>query len=292
MKPVAFDYHRPKTVAEAVALLDDMREEADVLAGGMTLGPMLNMRLVRPRAVVDITRIEALRSIAIKGNMVVTGTCVVQSDALRSDLVARELPLLALALPWVGHFQTRNRGTLGGSVAHADPSAEIPLALVVSGGTVVLQSRRRERRVPAAEFFLGALATARQPDEMIVALEWPRTPPEVACAFAEIAQRHGDFAIAAAACRMRVDAGGFLQALSLGFGGVESRPVALDVRRFIGKPAAGVANDLPVFAAAGITPMNDRAASAEYRLALTKVLAERVFEEALSRATKRKGRAS
>jgi 2-furoyl-CoA dehydrogenase FAD binding subunit len=292
MKPVAFAYHRPNTIAEAVALLDDMREEADVLAGGMTLGPMLNMRLVRPRAVVDITRIEALRSIAIKGNMVVTGACVVQSDALRSDLVARELPLLALALPWVGHFQTRNRGTLGGSVAHADPSAEIPLALVVSGGTIVLQSRRRERRVPAGKFFLGALATARQPDEMIVALEWPRTPSEAACAFAEIAQRHGDFAIAAAACCMRVDAGGFLEALSLGLGGVEGRPVALDVRHFIGKPAAGVANDLPFFAAAAITPMDDRAASAEYRLALTKVLAERVFQEALSRATKRKRWAS
>jgi 2-furoyl-CoA dehydrogenase FAD binding subunit len=292
MKPVAFDYHRPNTVAEAVAVLDDMREEADVLAGGMTLGPMLNMRLVRPRAVVDITRIEALRSIAIKGNTVVTGTCVVQSHALRSDLVARELPLLALALPWVGHFQTRNRGTLGGSVAHADPSAEIPLALVVSGGTVVLQSRRRERRVPACEFFIGALATARQPDEMIVALEWPRTPSEATCAFAEIAQRHGDFAIAAAACCMRVDDGGCLEALSLGLGGVESRPVALDVRRFIGKPAAAVANDLPVFAGAAITPTNDRAASAEYRLALAKVLVERVFQEALSRAAKRKRQAS
>jgi len=287
MKPVAFDYHRPNTIAEAVALLDDMKEEAGVLAGGMTLGPMLNMRLVRPRAVVDITRIEALRSIAIAGNTIVTGACVVQSEALRSDVVARELPLLALALPWVGHFQTRNRGTLGGSVAHADPSAEIPLALVVSGGTVVLRSRRRERRVPAGEFFLGALVTARRPDEMIVALEWPRTPADAGCAFAEIAQRHGDFAIVAAACCLRVDADGCLQALSFGLGGVESRPVALDVRRFIGKPATDVANDLPVFAAAGITPMDDRAASAEYRAALTEVLAERVFQDALSRATKR-----
>src|SRR5277367_426679 len=191
MKPVAFAYHRPNTIAEAVALLGDMREEADVLAGGMTLGPMLNMRLVRPRAVVDITRIEALRSIAIKGNMVVTGACVVQSDALRSDVIGRELPLLAKALPWVGHFQTRNRGTLGGSVAHADPSAEIPLCLVTCGGTVVLQSRRRERRLLAREFFLGALATQRKPDEIITALEWPRTAADASCSFAEIAQRHG-----------------------------------------------------------------------------------------------------
>jgi 2-furoyl-CoA dehydrogenase FAD binding subunit len=292
MKPVAFDYHRPDTIIEAVALLDDMKEQADVLAGGMTLGPMLNMRLVRPRAVVDITRIEALRSISIRGNMIVTGACVVQREALRSDLVARELPLLALALPWVGHFQTRNRGTLGGSVAHADPSAEIPLALVVSGGTVVLRSRRGERRIPAREFFLGALATARRPDEMIVALEWPRTPPDTGCAFAEIAQRHGDFAIVAAACCTRIDADGRLQALSFGLGGVESKPVALDVRRFIDEPAASVAGDLPGLAAAAVTPMDDRNASAEYRLALTKVLTARVFGDALSRAANSQGLAS
>ena len=162
----------------------------------------------------------------------------------------------------------------------------IPLALVASGGTVVLQSRRRERRVPAGEFFLGALATARQPDELIIALEWPRTGSEAACAFAEIAQRHGDFAIAAAACCMRVDDCGCLEEFSLGLGGVESRPIALDVRRFIGKPPASISDDLPVYASAAITPMEDRAASAEYRLALTQVLVERVFQEAQGRATK------
>src|SRR6516165_8106368 len=129
----------------------------------------------------------------------------VQSDALRANVIAREVPLLVMALPWVGHFQTRNRGTLGGSVAHADPSAEIPLALVVCGGAVVLQSRRRQRRVPAREFFLGALTTQRQPDEMVMALEWPRAAPDAGHAFMEIAQRHGDFAIAAAACSLRLD---------------------------------------------------------------------------------------
>jgi 2-furoyl-CoA dehydrogenase large subunit len=117
VKPVAFDYHRPQTVSEALALVSDMREEAAVLAGGMTLGPMLDMRLVRPRAVIDISRIQALKSITVTGNVVVTGGGVVQRDALRSDVIGRELPLLAMALPWVGHFQTRNRGTLGGSAA-------------------------------------------------------------------------------------------------------------------------------------------------------------------------------
>jgi len=174
VKPVAFDYHRPQTVSEAVALLAEHREEAAVLAGGMTLGPMLNLRLVRPHAVIDISRIPALQTVSLRPDVVATGAGLVQNDALGSDLIARELPLLVLALPWAGHFQTRNRGTLGGSVAHADPSAEIPLCLVVSGGAVVLQSRWRERRVPAREFFVGALMTQRRPDEMVTALEWPR----------------------------------------------------------------------------------------------------------------------
>ncbi len=200
------------------------------------------------------------------------------------------VPLLSMALPWVGHFQTRNRGTLGGSVAHADPSAEIPLALVVTGGSVVLQSRRRERRVAAGEFFLGALTTARRPDEMIVALEWPRAPADAGHAFEEIAQRHGDFAIAAAACQLRVDRSERLTALSLGLGGVESRPIAVDVKEFIGRPVRGAVSALADHAAASVDPMEDHAASAEFRIALTRTLVERVVEKALADAIARRER--
>ena len=290
MKPVAFDYHRPDTVSEAVALLSELREEAAVLAGGMTLGPMLNMRLARPRAVIDVSRMPSLRSISQTAKAIVTGAGVVQNDAMHSDVIARELPLLAMALPWVGHFQTRNRGTLGGSVAHADPSAEIPLCLVTCGGTVVLQSRRRERRVAARAFFLGALTTQRQPDEIIAALEWPRTAPDAGCAFAEIAQRHGDFALAAAACCLRLARDGRLSELSLGLGGVENRPIVIDVQSFVGRTADEVAGGLAEHAAAGVTPMEDHSASADYRIALTKVLVERVFNEALVDAKQRGGR--
>jgi 2-furoyl-CoA dehydrogenase FAD binding subunit len=290
VKPVAFDYHRPETVPEALTLISMIRDEAAVLAGGMTLGPMLNMRLVRPRAVIDISRIQALKSISVKGNLVVTGTGVVQSDALRSEVIGRELPLLAMALPSVGHFQTRNRGTLGGSVAHADPSAEIPLCLSICGGTVVLQSRRRERRVRVSDFFLGALATARQADEMITALEWPRTPPGTGCAFAEIAQRKGDFAIAAAGCCVRLGPDGRLVELSLGLGGVENRPVAVDVRSFCGRAPERVGGDLVEHAHASVTAMDDHAASAEFRLALTRVLVAQVFEEAVAKAKQYRGR--
>jgi 2-furoyl-CoA dehydrogenase FAD binding subunit len=290
VKPVAFDYHRPQTVSEAVALLAEQREAAAVLAGGMTLGPMLNLRMVRPRAVIDISRIQALQTVSVRPDVMATGAGVVQNDALASDLIARELPLLALALPWVGHFQTRNRGTLGGSVAHADPSAEIPLCLVVSGGTVVLQSRRRERRVPAREFFVGALITQRQPEEMVTALEWPRAAPDAGHAFAEIAQRHGDFAIAAAACSVRLGRDDRVEDLSLGVGGVESRPVAIDAARFVGRSADEIAAGLSEHAAAKVTPMEDHSASADYRVALTQVLVERAVGDALKMARQRRGR--
>jgi 2-furoyl-CoA dehydrogenase FAD binding subunit len=290
VKPVAFDYHRPQTVLEAVTLLAEQREEAAVLAGGMTLGPMLNLRLVRPRAVVDISRIQALQAVSLRSDVVATGAGLVQNDALRSDLIARELPLLVLALPWVGHFQTRNRGTLGGSVAHADPSAEIPLCLVVSGGTVVLQSRRRERRVPAREFFVGALMTQRRPDEMVTALEWPRAAPDTGHAFAEIAQRHGDFAIAAAACSLRLGRDDRVEDLSLGVGGVESRPVAIDTARFVGRSADEIATGLSEHAAAGVTPIEDHSASADYRIALTQVLVERAVGDAIKMARQRRDR--
>jgi len=287
VKPVAFDYYRPQALSEAVALLSDMGDEATILAGGMTLGPMLNLRVARPRAVIDISRIPALKTISVQSNVVLTGAGVTQSDALRSEVIQREVPLLAMALPWVGHFQTRNRGTLGGSVAHADPSAEIPLALVTYGGAVVLQSRRGQRRVPAREFFLGALI--RRSDEIIAALEWPRCAPNASHAFAEIAQRHGDFAIVAAACSLRLDTLDRVEELSLGVGGVEGRPIAVAVNSFLRRPAGEIAADLSEHAAANLTPMEDHSVSADYRTALTKVLVARAVSSALDVARQRRG---
>jgi len=289
MKPVAFDYHRPETVPEAAALLAELREDAAVMSGGMTLGPMLNLRMVRPRAVVDVSRIASLKSITTTDKAVVTGAAVVQADAMRSDVIKKDVPLLALGLPWVGHFQTRNRGTLGGSVAHADPSAEIPLCLVVCGGTVVLQSKKRTRRVPAVEFFQGALTTQRQYDELVVALEWPRAAKDAGHAFIEIAERHGDFALAAAACTLRVDANGNLLELSLGLGGVENRPILVDVRRFVGRGALASAAEIAAHASESVSPMEDHAASADFRRALTLDLVQRVIAAAVADAKKRSG---
>jgi CO/xanthine dehydrogenase FAD-binding subunit len=287
MKPVRFDYVRADTIADATGVLAELREEAAVLAGGMSLGPMLNLRLVRPRAVIDITRMRGTEPIALRDGIVATAATLIQADALDSDVIRRELPLLTLALPHVGHFQTRNRGTLGGSVAHADPSAEIPLCLVTLDGTVVLRGRR-ERRVRARDFFLGALTTTRQPDELLVALEWPRAPVDAGHAFAEIAQRHGDFAIAAAACQLRLDRDGRVAALALGLGGVEARPIAVAAAAFVGRPVDDrFTADLAEHAVRGLTPIEDHVANAEYRLALARVLVGRVVRDAAADAARK-----
>jgi CO/xanthine dehydrogenase FAD-binding subunit len=285
MKPVAFEYCRPDTLGEALDLLAERRERAAVLAGGMSLGPMLNLRMVRPERVIDISRLGGLDRIEVRGDRIVTGATVIQADALESEVVRKELPLLALALPWVGHFQTRNAGTLGGSVAHADPSAEIPLCLVVSNATVVLRGRRRERRVPAREFFTGALTTARQPDELLVAIDWPRASADAGHAFEEIAQRHGDFAIAAAACEVVLDGSGRIGRLELGLGGVVDRPIAVDTRQVVGGMAdGGMARTLARRIAASLDPMEDHMATADYRRALAQVLTERVVMRAIEAA--------
>jgi len=291
MKPVAFEYCRPDTLGEALGVLAERREEAAVLAGGMSLGPMLNLRMVRPKTVIDISRLAGLDGIEVRGERIVTGATVIQADALASPVIRTELPLLALALPWVGHFQTRNAGTLGGSVAHADPSAEIPLCLVVSDATVVLRAGRKERRVPARQFFTGALTTVRRPDEMLVAIDWPRAPAQAGHAFEEIAQRHGDFAIAAAACTVTLDGAGAIASLALGLGGVEDRPIALDTAAFIGRVADDTsAAAISQHAGESVDPMEDHTASADYRRALTRVLAERVVRRAAAAA--RAGRGS
>jgi CO/xanthine dehydrogenase FAD-binding subunit len=258
----------------------------------MSLGPMLNLRMVRPDRVIDISRLGGLDRIEMRGDRIVTGATVVQADALDSAVIAKELPLLALALPWVGHFQTRNAGTLGGSVAHADPSAEIPLCLVVSDATVVLRGRRRERSVRAREFFTGALTTVRQPDELLIAIDWPRAPAGAGHAFEEIAQRHGDFAIAAAACAVALDGGGRIGRLELGLGGVVDRPIAIDTQEVVGAMAdGGMAQTFARRIAAGLDPMEDHTATADYRRALAQVLIERVVMRAMADARRKAGAA-
>ncbi len=221
MKPHPFDYVRADTVEEAVDLLAEHGDAARILAGGQSLIAMLNLRLVEPAVLIDISRIAALGEIRETAGKVEIGAAVTQNRLLAWSHLADRLPLLAAMLPFVGHFQTRNKGTVCGSIAHADPSSEIPLALATLGGEVVLRSRDGTRVLAAGEFQRGMLTTARRPDEMITAVRFP-VQSSRRIGFREVARRHGDFAIVAVAAV--ADAA----TIRLGVGGMAGRPATRD----------------------------------------------------------------
>ena len=275
MKPAPFAYIRPETEAAVLSALAEHGEDAVVLAGGLSLGAMMNMRLVLAETVIDINRLPGMDKIEREAESLRTGALVRQADALTSPEVTEALPLLRLGLQNVGHYQTRSRGTLGGSVAHADPSAEIPLCLATLGGVVELHSQRGPRRVPARDFAESALATCRDADEMITALHWP-VHESAGVAFREIAQRHGDFAIVAVAAVARKQADGV--AFSLGFGGVEGCPRVLD-----GMASGSVADIVAAFVDT-LDPMDDPRVSASYRNGVAKHLGAETLLRALDEA--------
>ena len=253
----------------------------------MSLGPMLNMRLARPVALIDVKRVQGMDSVAAQGTEIRTGATLRQAAAMRNAALMQSVPLLALALPHVGHYQTRNRGTLGGSVAHADPSSEIPLALATLGGAVELASKRGTRRIAAREFFVDVLTTARASDELLTGLLWPARRANAGHAFDEICQRHGDFAIVAIAAEAVLDANGALTHLALGLGGVESRPVVADTAAFLGRSADGkLAREIAAAAADASDPMSDLKATAEYRRALVRASGAAVLAAAFANAGK------
>lgn len=195
MKPRPFDYIRPDSVDEALAALAEYGDDAKILAGGQSLMAMLNLRVAEASALIDIARLPELDTIRLDGRHIEVGAAVTQNKLLAWPELKARLPLLAAAMPFVGHFQTRNKGTVCGSIAHADPSSEIPLSLAVLGGEVVLRSRQGKRTVKASEFQLGMMTTARAPDELVAAVRFPVVAPGAGVAFREVARRHGDFAI-------------------------------------------------------------------------------------------------
>jgi 2-furoyl-CoA dehydrogenase FAD binding subunit len=271
MKPRRFDYVRPDRADEAVAVLAEYGEDASVLAGGQSLMAMLNLRLAEPAVLIDIASLKELDYIRVAGNMIEVGAAVTQNRLKDWPELAGKLPLLAAALPFVGHFQTRNKGTVCGSIAHADPSSEIPLVLATLDGDVVLRSHRGIRVVAAADFQRGTLTTAREPDELIVAVRFP-VQPTARVAFREVARRHGDFAIVAvAAC---VEDG---DTVRIGIGGVADRPAA---RRAAIDCAAG-ARDIFESLAFELKGYDDLHASARLRRDLLRRIGPVVVEEAL-----------
>jgi 2-furoyl-CoA dehydrogenase FAD binding subunit len=267
MKPRPFDYARPDTVDEALVLLAEYGDDARILAGGQSLLPMLNLRLIDPAVLIDVSRIAPLDSIRDLGGEIEVGAAVTQNRLMAWPQLKQKLPLVAAALPFVGHFQTRNRGTVCGSIAHADPSSELPLALAVLEGQVVLRSQKRGERVVAADAFQkDMLTTLRAPDELIAAVRFPVIEGK-GVAFNEVARRHGDFAIIALAAI--ADERG---AARLGVGGMAGRPM---MRAIDGDAAAAIgvwADDLEGY--------DDLHASAAMRRDMFRNLAPRVIEEA------------
>jgi 2-furoyl-CoA dehydrogenase FAD binding subunit len=268
MKPRPFDYARPDTVEEAVAILAEHGEDARVLAGGQTLLAMLNLRVVEPAILVDITRIPELDVIREVDGRIEVGAAVTQNRLMAWPALAQKLPLLAAALPFVGHFQTRNKGTVCGSVAHADPTSEIPLSLALLEGEVVLRSRRGTRVLAAGEFQQGMLTTAREGDELITAVRFPVASG--GAAFREVARRHGDFAIVAVAAVVES-----ASSIRVGVAGMGDRPA---VRRIADGPSG--TRDAVERLAWELEGYEDVHASARMRRDLLRRIAPVVIEEA------------
>lgn len=273
MKPAAFDYLRADSADEAVAALARHGEDARILAGGQSLMAVLNMRLAQPALLIDISRSHALGQVRVDGGRLCIGAAATQASVEWRPTLAAELPLLALAFPHISHFQIRNRGTVGGSIAHADPSAELPLVLLALEGEVVLRSAKRRRVVPAADFFTGMLLTARAPDELLEEVRFPLARPGAGHGFEEFSMRHGDFAV----CAVAVVAD--QRRLRIAIGGVADQPVARDY-----PPAlAGAALDDALNELAwSLDARDEPQASARLRRQLVRTLGRRAADQALS----------
>jgi 2-furoyl-CoA dehydrogenase FAD binding subunit len=268
MKPAAFDYVRAESLDEALDVLRSEGNDARIIAGGQSLMPTLNMRLARPRVLIDIMRLDELRRIETKQDKIIVGAAVRQAELLEWPALARELKLVALALPWTGHVQTRSRGTICGSIAHADPSAEMPLVLLALDGSILLRSARRRRRVAARDFFVGMMSTDRADDEMIEAVEFPASNRR-RCAFREVARRHGDFAIVACAA-VKTDRGA-----RLAVGGVADMPIA---REFDALAGSALEDALNAFAY-DLDARDDFHATARYRRDLVRMIGRELITE-------------
>jgi carbon-monoxide dehydrogenase medium subunit len=280
VKPASFAYHRAHTVPEAVGLLAELGDEAKILAGGLSLVPMMNFRLARPSALVDITRIPDLSYLRAGEDGLRVGALTTHHaiETTRDPAVLRDFGVLPRSARWIGHYPIRSRGTFGGSIAHADPVSEWCLLAVLLGARVVLRGPGGRRTVPAEEFLQGYYTTAAEPDEMITEVWFPR--PAGRAVLHEFAQRQGDFAIVAAAVRADL-ADGALRSAEVVLGGVGPRPVRMDTGDLTGRPAEpGTWHAAGELAASQVDPPSDTHGSAGYRRKLTATLVARALAQA------------
>ena len=288
MKPPPFDYATPRSVDEVVDVLREAPDESSLLAGGQSLMPLLNMRMAQPRVVVDLNRAEGLDAIERTPEGPVRLGSMVRQRRLETDSGLRErLPLLAEAARHIAHVPIRMRGTVGGSLAHADPAAELPATVCALEGRLLVRGSEGDRAIPAADFFLGALTSAIEPGELLVAVEIDPPPPGTGWAFHEVARTHGAFALAGAAALLHVGDDGSIDLARLALLGVGSVPYVPD---WLAETAAGEAPEEPLFRRIGervgdeVAPFDDVHASADYRRRVAGVLTARALAEAAGRS--------
>ncbi|QUH02583.1 xanthine dehydrogenase family protein subunit M [Saccharopolyspora erythraea] len=282
MKPAPFEYHRAHDVRGAVELLTELGDDAKLLAGGQSLVAMMNFRLARPTALVDVGRVDGLRYLRSDGAALCIGALTTHHEVqtARAPRIPDSFGVLSRAARWIGHYPIRTRGTVGGSLAHADSTAEWCLLAVLLDAEIVAESTSGRRSIPAAEFFFGFLDTALRPDEMIVEVVFPRPAPHAA--LTEFAQRAGDFAIVAAAVDLDV-AGGMCRGGRIALGGVDAVPVRVPEAEEV-LSGAEIGDELftacAEAAATAIDPGSDAHGSADYRRMLTRTLVARACREA------------
>jgi CO/xanthine dehydrogenase FAD-binding subunit len=288
MKPAPFEYYRPATLEEALDLMAEYGDQAKPLAGGQSLIPAMNFRLARPAVVVDINHISELSHIREEAGELSVGGLTRQRDVERSPIVRRVAPLLHETMPFIAHMAIRNRGTVGGSLAHADPAAELPAIALALGARLHARSRARDRWIAAGEFFTGLFSTSLNPDELLVEIAVPRLPERSGCAFEEVSRRHGDYALAGSAAVVTLDARGRCIRARVVLLSVGDRPV---VAERAGRILNGEVPSAPSIEAAAeaaasqdIDPPTDIHASSEYRRHLAAVLMRRALGRAVARA--------
>lgn len=284
MKPAPFEYFDPHTVDEAVTLLESHGDEAKVLAGGQSLVPMLALRLARPSAVIDVNRVTGLDGVRQNGTTLSVGALVRQRALER--WAAERAPLLTTALHHVGHAPIRTRGTVAGSIVHADPASELPALLLCLDGAVVARSRRGPRTIPAGEFFQGPLMTALAPDELVTETRWTLPPPHAGWGFREMARRQGDFALVGVAAVLMVTRGTVADARIAIFGAAATPVRAHGAERALTGHAASEAAiaEAARMATAGLETVSDIHAPAAYRASVTRTLTARALTDAMARA--------
>jgi aerobic carbon-monoxide dehydrogenase medium subunit len=289
MKLPPVDYELPKTVSEAVELLAEHLDEASVLAGGQSLIPLLALRLARPAVLIDINGIDQLSGVSAIDGWVAIGAMTREYVAEESEAVADTVPLLAAALPLIGHEAIRSRGTIGGSLAHADPAAELPAVARALDAEFVVCGQSGERVIPAAEWFEGFLTTSRRPDELLVEVRFPTAGRGTGISFQEVARRHGDFAIVGLAASLTLSDGAISDA-RLAFAGISDVPVRAAAAEdlLVGeRPSTELFDEAARRATDNVDPPADLHGSSEYRKTVAAALARRGLRAAAGNARER-----